>query len=333
MGGYVKNHILTAGLSRRFTDPTGCVQRVIVGAPFGTPSERRRPQTVGYRERFFSEPDIARHAEQRLNGFETAGLQALDRIKDNWPLEDGKPYEDRLHIASLVAVHIVRNPAFRQFIAGLQNGTVEESLEGYDLPADQEERFLEHVTSEAFRVDHLLGLLPKMASLIASTHWTLIEFPAPLLALSDQPVTVLPLLPDGFKAAVKSHPGTGFAFTEEFRMPIDPQHALLFTWANELDTPGPVAGSYDAAADLNRAGIAQADKEWVHHPDRRPTCLPTTAVPTTECQPHGRLFLPDYGPVQAAESPRRANTLECLEHMIEGEVTDSFHVARVALAA
>jgi hypothetical protein len=333
MGAYVKNHIVSAGLLRRFTDPHGGLQRVDIGAAFGTASERRRPQTVGYRERFFSDPEVARCAEQRLNLYETVGLQALDRITDTWPLEDEVRYPDRLDIACLVAVHIVRNPAFRLFIAGLQNGTVEDSLRGYGLPAEQEKLFLEHVTSEAFRVDHMLGQIPKMASLIASTHWTLIEFPAPLLALSDQPVTVLPLLPAGFKATVQPHPGSGFAFTEEFRMPVDPRHALLFTWANELDAPEPVAGSDDVAADLNRAGIAQADGEWFHHPDRRPTQLPLTAVRSTECQPLGRLLLPDYGAIPAAESQRRADALECLEQMIEGEVTDHFHVARVAVAA
>jgi hypothetical protein len=40
-------------------------------------------------------------------------------------------------------------------------------------------------------IGHMLGVILKMASLIASTHWTLIGFPALFLELSDRPFTAL----------------------------------------------------------------------------------------------------------------------------------------------
>lgn len=67
-------------------------------------------------------------------------------------------------------------------------------------PEEQTQRFLRAVTSEDFRVQVLLDQIVKAASVLGSTHWTLLEFPTALLATSDQPVTIAPLLAPGESA-------------------------------------------------------------------------------------------------------------------------------------
>jgi hypothetical protein len=325
----VKNHIVTAGYLRRFTDSNGLIQRVP-----RTPSsvgivKPRRPETVGYRSRFFVDRQIADAAEHMLGQYEHRGLEALKRLPATWPLEDDKRFEDRLDIACLVAIHTVRTPAFRHHVSELQGHNIPE----YQLSPEAVEPFLREVTSEAFSVSHMLGMIPKLASLIASAHWSVIQFLEPLLATSDQPVSIVPVLPEGMQAPVSAISAGGYLLAEEYRFPIDPHHLLLFTWANEPDSPDFFQGDHDLAANLNRSVIGGADQEWFHNPVRRPTTLPLSAVPTTNCFPVGRLFLPNYGTEAVLDSQRRTDASSCLDEMIENEITDHFHVARIALAA
>ena len=236
VGEHVKIHIATAGYLRRFTNAHGHIQTVRPADPTRRiPS--RGPETVGYRSRYFVDPRSQRPPSSGSPATESAGLRSLRKIDTTWPLESDELFEDRLHIACLVAIHMVRNEAFKQHTARLQSRNLAQKLPEYDFEAAREEVFLRELTSEGFRVDHMLGMIPKMASMIASAHWSLIEFPAPLLATGDQPVTVVPLLADGVAATVQPNPDHGFLLTEEMRFPIDPQRALLFTWANEPDAP------------------------------------------------------------------------------------------------
>ena len=333
VANYVDNHIVTAGYLRRFANDGGLIQPVRPRDPSNRPIPLRRPETVGYRSRFFSDPELAEQAEQTLSQWEGRGLQALARIDRTWPVDTDAKYRDRLDIACLVAIHMVRNPAFRSYVARLQSENIELQTPELNGSNESDEDFLRLVTSERYWVGYMLGAVPKMASLIASTHWTMAEFPDRLLATSDQPVTAVPLLIRGIPTGVAPQPESGFMLTEEYRFPIDPRRALIFTWANRPDTPKPVRASYDIAADLNRAVIAQLDNEWFHHPSRRPTCLPLTGIPTSECRPIGRLLVPGYGPTQALRSKRREHAEECLSRMIRDQVVDGFHVARVVRAA
>ncbi len=292
----------------------------------------RQPSTVGIRTDFYADPELAAKAEKALNGYETRGLDALRRIESGWPLERGSGYLDRLSVAGLVAVHMVRNPSFRHYLDRLRVANVERTLaEGTLGGPEAEEKFIAESSSERFAVEHFLSLIPKTASLIASAHWTLVEFPDRLLATSDQPVTIVPILPDGMRAPVDAAPRGGILFAEEFRFPIDPKHALLFTWAEGRDTPVVPTGSDDLAAELNRAVVSQADREWFHHPQRRPTTLPLSGVPTGSCVPVARRLMTWYGPKAAAESLRRRAAAERLDVMIEKEITTEAHIVQVGV--
>jgi hypothetical protein len=103
-----------------------------------------------------------------------------------------------------------------------------------------------------------------------------------------------------------------------------PSVAERSTLVNPLDR---WAGSDELAAELKSAVIAGADRDWFHNPERRPTRLPPSAVQTDECPPVGRLLLPDCAAMRPS-ARRAAPTL-----MIENEVTDDYHVARVVLTS
>jgi hypothetical protein len=327
-----KPHIVTAGYLRRFADGK-LIQPVRKGtSPSDRPMSPRQPSTVGIRTDFYVDPEIAAKAEKTLNGYETRGLDALRRVKSGWPLERGSGYLDRLSVAGLVAVHMVRNPSFRHHLDRLRIAYVERTIADGTLGSPEaEERFILESTSEEFAVEHFLSLVPKTASVVASAHWTLIEFPDRLLATSDQPVTIVPILPGGTRAPIEAAPRGGILFAEEFRFPIDPKHALLFTWADGRDTPVIPMGSDDLAAELNRAVISQADREWFHHPQRRPTTLPLSGLRTGDCVPVARRLMTWYGPKEAAESLRRRAAAERLDLMIEKEITTEAHIAQVGV--
>lgn len=324
-------HIVTAGYLRRFADRK-LIQPVKKGATVtDRPPPAKHPSKVGIRTDFFTDPELAAKAEKVFNQYETRGLEALRRVQDNWPLERGSGALDRLAIAGLVALHMVRNPTFKDYMAALGAACVERVIQEGELSPAAEARYVEEVTSEAFAVDQLLSMIPKGVSLIASAHWTLAEFPDRLLATSDQPVTVVPILPEGTRAPVDAAPRGGFMFAEEIRFPIDPEHGLLFTWVEGRDTGNVVMGTDDLAADLNRAVISQADREWFHHPQRRPTGLPTSGVRIDTCRPIARDLFADYGATQAATSLRRRVTAERIDRMVENEITDEFQVAEVGV--
>ena len=162
-------------------------------------------------------------------------------------------------------------------------------------------------------------------------HWALIEFPEPLLATSDQPVSVVPLLESGATVEVQAFPQTGFLETEEIRFPIDPHRALLMSWAVGFDTERALSASPDIAAELNRTTIAQADREWVHHPARRPTRLKADELGDRFCRPVANQLDRNYTTDYARNSPRRKQAGKLLNGMIDEEVTGEVRWSRVVL--
>jgi hypothetical protein len=317
MAEYANNHVVTAGYTRGFTDGSGNVLRVDLANPHKAP-EPRRPETVGRRRYYFEDPVIARTMERHLSRIESAGLEVLREIDALWPFDPDNRFDQRWKLARLVALHMVRTPDFHTRTARATTLSVAQRLPEYSLNAGQQEELLEFITSEQFVVGHMMSMIRKNASLIASAHWTLIEFDDRLLASSDQPVTIVPILPKGATTRLEPQPPTGLLNCEEIRFPISPHRALLFTWLNDLDVPAPVRGDAEIAANLNRATIGQADQEWFYHPALRPTRLPSRGVFTiNECSAIGRNLLPDYDAEAASESPRREEARNCIERMTE----------------
>lgn len=325
MASYANNHIASAGYLKSWTGETGHLARVLLEAPGET--ELKRPSRVGFRRRFFSDPKVARAAERRFSVYESEGISGLEQLGRSWPPTD----QERLDIAKLVAVHMVRNPAFVEATMSASSTAISDNLDEYreQLTESQTQELIAHLTGEVFRIDHMFDLVPKHASLIASMHWTLLEFPEPLLATSDQPVTVVPLLPDGTTARVVAMPQTGYLMTEEVRFALDPHRALVFTWVNDIEAKRPALADDNFAAELNRAVIAQADREWFHHPDRRATRLKRDDFSVEVCSSLGCQLIPEYSSGYAVESPRRHHTTKLINRMIDEQINDKFYVARV----
>ena len=171
-----------------------------------------------------------------------------------------------------------------------------------------------------FKIKHMLSMVMKQASLLAAMHWTVVEFPVPLLATSDQPVSVVPILEDGQTAKIEVFPQTGFLGWHEIRFPIDPRRALLMTWIEGFDTERAVQADDDIAAEMNRTTIAQADREWFHHPSRRAIRLKKDDLADRFCRPVAQQLDSRYTAEAARISGRRRTAEKTLKEMIEGEV-------------
>jgi len=158
MGKYLHNHVVTAGYIRRFTDDFGNVKRVELAAP--AEPKRRRPETVGHR-RFFENREIAKTMETRLSVIEGAGLEVLKEIDALWPLESDERFDRRFKLARLVAIHMVRNPDFHLRMAKATAVSISQRLPEYNLDAGAQKELLRHVTSEPFRVGHMMSMIRK----------------------------------------------------------------------------------------------------------------------------------------------------------------------------
>lgn len=324
---YRDNHIASACYLSEWAGDEG---RLYVVRPPSPIAVARRPEKVGFRKHFWGpHPAVRRAAEEHTNRIESDAARALPRLPARWPLVPGS--RDWLALAFLVALHLWRNPFGQAKFLRIQQNVLMRRLPHYAAgwSQSQVEDFLSHVTSDGFRAEVMLGDLPKLASLLGSMHWTLLEFGAPLLATSDQPVTVVPLLDASETAPVTPLPQGPILDVEEIRLALGPRHALLMTWLDEPDDGPAVRGGHDEAAQLNRAVIGQADREWFHHPARRPTTLTPPLLQADRCGPLGREVLPAYDWRKALDSRRRRETAANLEQMVENRVNDHVRIVSV----
>jgi hypothetical protein len=333
MGGhYSNNHIATKSYLKGWAAPEtrNRVARVMLDDPLSR-SELKHPKRVGARENFFgADPDVRRQTEERFSRFESKGIEALRRLEDSWPPEG----DNRSDVACLVGIHIVLNPAFIARTTLLSDAEVQRKMTAYRETMTEEQIgvMLTNFQTIEFKIKYMLSLVLKQASLLAAMHWTVVEFTEPLLATSDQPVSVVPILEDGATAEVEAFPQTGFLGTHEIRFPIDPRRALLMTWIEGFDTERAVRASDDIAAEMNRTTIAQADREWFHHPSRRATRLKQNDLGDRFCRPVAQQLARGYTPEAARNSGRRRTAEKTLEEMIEGEVSNEIRWSRPVLA-
>jgi hypothetical protein len=278
------------------------------------------------RSRFFRDPIVASAAEKRLGVYEGRAMSVLRAIDDLWPLSDSH----RWALAGLLAVHIYRSPSGRGRIREISTAELARRNDEYRATMDlrQLESFYSTVGHERFEVQYILDTIPKTAALIASAHWSLVTFSAPLLATGDQPITVVPLIDEG-SAPLQTLPATGLLGTEEFRFALGPSTALVCTWMDRPDGDPPIEGDLEVAAQLNRAVIGQADGEWFYRPGRRPTTITATDPRPFGCRPVGRTFLPGYGIEHVRSSRRRVETLRNAETMIETDTGGRVVIAKV----
>jgi hypothetical protein len=292
-----------------------------------------KPQSVGHRKDFWGRDAKVRQAvEEALGGVETDIARVLRRLDSAWPL--GRGTKDWFAVAYLVAIHLLRTPYARRRMLALQEPALKRQLPRlghWDHAAVNQ--FLKVVTSDAWRAQIFSEQLPQIATLVASMHWTLLEFQDEVLATSDQPVTIVPLMDGQPATAHPPLPVTGLADCQEIRMALDPCHALVLTWLNEPDDGMRLSGNDRLAAELNRAVIGQADKQWFHHPARRPITLTPPLLTNKACGPIGPELFPEHRPDDFVHSQRRLDTFRNLKRMIEKPVPGELRVAGVRRAA
>jgi hypothetical protein len=324
MSNYANNHVASACYLRPWADEDGNLRRVLAGQ---LKSEPKRPAKAGFRRRLFGNAAVSKAAERRMTVYESEGIDALRRIDADWPLD----LPTKAKIGALVAVHMVRNPAVLEMTSQLLSKQIIDKLPQYEreFSPDKVSELIRSLTSNEFRVSHMLETIPKTASLVASMHWTLLDFEGPLLATGDQPVTTVPLLGDNDRVEVAPMPSTGYVATTELRIALSPSRALLLTWMNDEDPERPLHCHDAVAVELNRAVVAQADREWFHHPDRRPVRITVDDFDLESCRAISHGLIPGYSVEAAAVSPRRDHTRELLEGMIENNVLNAYHVGGV----
>lgn len=312
---YRRNHIASASYLANFADTSG--ELCAIATDNGSVT-RGRPRTMGFRNEFWGgDRTVRMFAERQLSIFENDASHASEKL-----LGSGVPRpntNDRLALMMLIAIHVTRNPAGRENLLRIQQRVLSQNAAKYreGLSSEQYDELLRRFTSDAFITDVFLRNLSKVASFLGSMHWTLIEFNHGLLATSDQPVTIVPLMRPGVDVPVAAIPSGPLVDCLEVRFALTPRHALVMAWIDEPDD-GPVMNGDDAlAAQLNRAVIGQADEQWFHHPARRPVRLIAPDLHASGCEPVAHRHRPGYGVDTAWSSQRRLQASANLDELIE----------------
>lgn len=266
-----RNHIYPAGCLR-YWERDGWVALRLPGRP--------EPQLVSIRDaavrkRFYwtTLPDGTRvdEVEDILQTVEGPALGVIDQLDQLWPLDGA----EKVEVAKLFALQLLRVPAWMDWHDAQTDKNLTERTEqdffsqgGVLLPQTLVRRMAKdvhrNVTSDRFRLQRMLALMPKVASMFASMHWVLLEFDEPVLATSDQPVVVWPL-DDPLRTPGPADP-QGLVESLEVRVPLAPDKALVMTWHDPETLDVRAAGTHDQAARLNAFTIAAADSQWFHVP-------------------------------------------------------------------
>lgn len=317
MSKYKDIHVASRFYLARWAGSDGRLQ--VVTLP-DLASESCRPESVGHRPRLWgSSPALRRDVEEALGPHESKAAVVMRSLKTRWPLQaDG---DERLAIAMFVALHFWRAPDSFAGLRLTQPPLIDKQLRtgSREMSSDQVDQFLKLVSSDEWRSSTFKRFLPKTAGAFASMHWTLVEFDEPVLATSDQPVTMVPIMKPGDSSPVRAVPDVGILNCQEIRVAIDPRHALLLTWRDGLDTAMPVVGSDWISAQLNRAVIGQADTQWFHHPDRRPVTVTPPLLDYLGCEPVAPKLLHGYGVPEVIGSERRRQVDDIVTRQIDDD--------------
>ena len=224
-------------------------------------------------------------------------------LKSRWPLTD----EDRVTLARFVSLHIVRTPAFGEWLRALGNKTAKEVLAEaavkHELDEEQLTPYAERLASPHMHAQTLLRQVNRAASPLLSMHWSIIEFPEDSLIGCDQPVVLIPCArPDRITPA-SAIPPFGVMGTFEGRFTLDPRHVLLMTWVESGEEPW-LTGDRIGASHINASLKAQAVDEWFRRPGTIPPFISAPLL-GERVDPISPALFRGYTPRRAVASPRR----------------------------
>jgi hypothetical protein len=214
-------------------------------------------------------------------------------------------------------MHIVRMPSYGAFVREMGERATRDALAetGHDLNAEQTAEAEAWLRGDGVHADTLWRHVMRFASFLCSMHWTLIELEEDWLITGDQPVVLLPPVPQPITPASALLPA-GLSYTLEGRFTLDPRRALLMTWSEDPEERS-VSGSHAQACSINCALKAQALHEWFSLPGTRPPFLSPPLL-QARVYPISLELLPGYTIPQAGASGRRAHAERVVREMIEG---------------
>lgn len=243
-----------------------------------------------------------------MRPLESAAIPVIRRATEDWPL----PAQERGTLSEFLALQLVRTPAWRAFYVNLrENALAAQRHEGgHAMGEDEWQLFEEHMRSDTQRFLAMFRQPPKVGTLLASMHWTLLRFGSDRLITSDQPV--VPFADSTTSGSFEIVARRGLAHVPEFRFPLSPRCALLMCWADRRQDAD-LRGSPAQARMINHSVKMQADRHWFSRPGTSPSHSFGAPEPLT----YG--LFPDYGPGRIDESLRRRRALEIIQGWIDSQ--------------
>lgn len=162
----------------------------------------KTPAGAGWVDQWWGEGDPALNetCEQVCQKLEGLVPDLLRTAEERWPFSDDR---DRALLAQFIALHGVRNDAMKTWFEDARENSLR-SISGRWDESDSVsfDQFAAHHRSDAERARKLLTMTNKLASSLASMHWTLLRFAEPIVITSDHPVCPVPRLGDGEEVEV-----------------------------------------------------------------------------------------------------------------------------------
>jgi Protein of unknown function (DUF4238) len=275
-------------------------------------------EKVGTRRRFYrrQRPDGSNidDVEATLAEIEDRATPLLRSFDEKWPLVG----DDKLTFAVLIAFQHLRTPRWKDEYERRTRGFLDEYDREHptDLSPEELEEHNIELTGSTHRLIQMLSTATTATGVVASMHWTLIEFQRPLLATSDHPVVLWPGVASRSPQATEVTQ-IGVIECVEIRLPLSPTRALLMTWSDlPDDEPLRVRGTRDHAANLNAFTVASAERQWFYHPGSTPP------LAKGNLRPLALELVPGYTPLAAANSRRRAQTSAIANRKIGRDLGD-----------
>jgi hypothetical protein len=225
--------------------------------------------------------------------------------------------ERKSALAQFFAMQMVRGPAFfrerAELIDDVMRGLGDDAFQPAavaDAGGDVEvvrRKAQDAQLSTTARFVTMLSTGSKLGAVLGSMRWHVLDFGAPVLAVSDHPVVTWPAdvrMTEAFTA-----PRLGPLGAVEVRVPLSDRMGILMTWQDVPDAGVPVPAQPRLAAELNAFVVGQADRQWMHCPGVEPV------VPPGQFGPLYRSFELGYSALSLADSKRRAHAQAFLERV------------------
>jgi len=269
--------------------------------------------------------------EWSLSQLEDSTAPLLRDLKARWPLSD----ENKMRLAVFMGYQLVRGPRWKHLHETMTREFIDEQRRAGRVQVDEEDDVTadevldaaeKHLVGSTPRTTRMLNLAPKVASVLGSMHWSLIEFRRPLIATSDHPVVLWPI------GTIARSPEptplrSGLLHTLEIRFPISPELVLLMTWLDDCDTLMPLRGTRDHAANVNAFTVAEAERQWFHMPGSSPPIASGRLLPISPS------LIPPYDRV-SADSARRKRIGELIQPRLgDSGLNQDVEIVKVARPA